>query len=877
MSAEARPADHTEESLMTMQNAVVGTMRASLRYPAFRCLAVGLAVSQLGDWLYNLALVAVVYQRTHSALWAGVTTAARVVPIVALGPLGGALADRFDRRRLMVACDLIRLALMVALALFALARLPMVLAPLIAAAATTAAAPYLPAVSAVTPRLVSDADLPGANAARSAITSVALIAGPALGGVLLLLGSPVLAFGVNAATFGLSALAVLAIPAGEAFRPGGSAQHRGGLLRGLADGAVALRSRPQLLRLVGANFMTTLTYGMQTVLLILVARRAGLGLHGYGYLFAAIGVGALAGTALGRRALRCPYPRAVLLTALAAVGLPMSLLAVVRWPAVAIVLVAVTGIGAVVVDILTETGLQRMLPSEVFGSAYGLGMTFCMGAIVLGSLIAPLLTSVLGGTGALIACGAAATGYALLSLRPQPSGAAQPRAIFRTRAVPDSTSPKEPLGWAGSTDRIAEAGREPMGAGGRASRAGSRLWRSPASIFGASAVALLAAFGAYGLAGHVSGRRGDGGVASLAVPSCSTAIAGVPTLTSVTSAASTTSGSPFGLVGTPDGRYVFVSIGNAVALLRTAGPLAPTFVRTIPASHANRGAALTHDGRFLVAAAGSGAVVINVAQAEQGVPGPVVGTLTSPDGKAAARVLISGNDQFAFVTLQNSAEVAVFNLGRAVSRGFSSSDFVGYVHVGQGPVAMASDGTWLYVTSLSGTLSIVSVSKAETSPASAVVGTVAAGCQPYDALLAGNQKVLWVTARGSDALLGFSTAMLRADPRHALIARVMVGEMPLGEIFVAGGSRIIIADSNLDGLPTATANLAVVNVPAALAGKPALLGYVPTGLVPRLLAILHGGKTLLVTDEKSHQIQAVAVADLLCPRPASAAHQPCGT
>ena len=102
-------------------------------------------MSQIGDWLYNLALVVLVYDRTHSALWAGVTTAARVVPIVVLGPLGGVLADRFDRRRIMIACDLARMGFMVLLAAVAAARLPIVLAPVIAAVATAAAAP-VPAV-----------------------------------------------------------------------------------------------------------------------------------------------------------------------------------------------------------------------------------------------------------------------------------------------------------------------------------------------------------------------------------------------------------------------------------------------------------------------------------------------------------------------------------------------------------------------------------------------------------------------------------------------------------------------------------------------------------------------------------------------------------
>jgi len=83
---------------MDTQKASSGTIRAALRYPVFRRLLAGLAVSQMGDWLYNLALIAMVYERTHSPLWAGVATAARVVPIVTLGPLGGVITDRFDRR-----------------------------------------------------------------------------------------------------------------------------------------------------------------------------------------------------------------------------------------------------------------------------------------------------------------------------------------------------------------------------------------------------------------------------------------------------------------------------------------------------------------------------------------------------------------------------------------------------------------------------------------------------------------------------------------------------------------------------------------------------------------------------------------------------------
>lgn len=74
-----------------------------------------------------------VYERTHSPAWAGITTAARIVPFVVVGPLGGVVADRFDRRRVMIACDLARMGLTLLLAGVAAARLPIVLAPLIAA------------------------------------------------------------------------------------------------------------------------------------------------------------------------------------------------------------------------------------------------------------------------------------------------------------------------------------------------------------------------------------------------------------------------------------------------------------------------------------------------------------------------------------------------------------------------------------------------------------------------------------------------------------------------------------------------------------------------------------------------------------------------
>jgi DNA-binding beta-propeller fold protein YncE len=115
---------------------------------------------------------------------------------------------------------------------------------------------------------------------------------------------------------------------------------------------------------------------------------------------------------------------------------------------------------------------------------------------------------------------------------------------------------------------------------------------------------------------------------------------------------------------------------------------------------------------------------------------------------------------------------------------------------------------------------------------------------------------------GSNALLGFAAARLRTDPVRALLARVQVGTAPGGLALVDGGRRIVVADSNRFDAAHATSSLAVVSVPAALAGQPALLGLVPAGGFPREMALEPGGRTLLVTCFTSGQVEAVDVASL---------------
>jgi MFS family permease len=402
-------------------------MRSALRHRGFRRLLAGLAVSQAGDWLYNVALLAFVYERTHSAGWLAATTAARVVPLVVLGPLGGVLADRFDRRVVMVVSDVARALLMLGLGVVALAGLPVVLAPVLAGLATAAAAPYPPAAAATTPRLVPDADLAGANAARAVVGMGAVAAGPVVGAVLLLAGPPSTAFLVNAVSFAHSGLAVLSLPAGAVFRPAGAGQRRG-IVADVVTGARALRAHPVAVRLVGADVVCSVVYGMQTVLLMLLTRELGYGDAGYGYVLAGLGVGGILGTALAGRADRSPRPRRVLVGALLVLAVPSALMAVTPWLAGLLVWAVVGGAGAVLVEVLCDTVLQRELDEEVFARAYGIALPVSIAGIAAGSLVAAPLVALVGLTGAIIATGLLAGGYAVVVTLPR-------RTAGRHRAV----------------------------------------------------------------------------------------------------------------------------------------------------------------------------------------------------------------------------------------------------------------------------------------------------------------------------------------------------------------------------------------------------------------------------------------------------------
>ena len=377
------------------------------RHRDLRLLLGALLVSATGSWAYNVALVAFVYERTGSLGWVAAAALARFVPMALVGPYAGVIAERFERIRVMATSDLVCLASQAGLALTAAFDGPVLLALALAVLTTVANSVYFPAVSATIPEIAGEDDLAAANALNATIEELVVIAGPALGGVLLALGSPELAFTVDALTFGVSALLVTRI--GMRSTPsdvteGGEV----GLAEQLLVGLVTIAESGAVAWLVAFCVAASFIYGTDVVLFVDVSQsKLGTGGDGFAYLFVGLGIGGmLAATWIDRLSRSGRLGRTVLL-GLIAYCAPTALLTVVHAPAVAFALQIVRGAGTIVVDVLAITALQRILAPDLIARVFGVFDSLTIGAIALGTLLTPVVVHLLGLDGALLAAGLA--------------------------------------------------------------------------------------------------------------------------------------------------------------------------------------------------------------------------------------------------------------------------------------------------------------------------------------------------------------------------------------------------------------------------------------------------------------------------------------
>jgi serine/threonine protein kinase/DNA-binding beta-propeller fold protein YncE len=422
--------------------------------------------------------------------------------------------------------------------------------------------------------------------------------------------------------------------------------------------------------------------------------------------------------------------------------------------------------------------------------------------------------------------------------------------------------------------------------GGDAS-AGSSRRKSTLAIIVAVAVVVVLVAGAAAVIGLTGKSDSSGGSGTqlhqvvLQPPDCIRAAAPGPQLhpfPAIRVPAGT--GGPFGVAVSADGKAVFAVTDSAVKVYRASDGTLTYTGKSYPVGSSARPATtavVTRDGRYLLVASDNGIKVLDAVAAEQGSGHAILGTLSVPGltkyGRAVG-VAVTPDDKYAFVSLQFRDEVGVFSLAMAIRERFRRGlqYYLGALNVGPQPVGltMSPDGETLYATAfrgnsaVPGTLSVVDVVRATSKDqlASAVISRVQTGCEPARVAVSADGKTVWVTARESNYLLGYSAAALRHHPADALIAKVQVGTQPIGVALVNGGKRIVVSDDNNTTTPPQAGTLAVVDTGAALRHKPALLGYIPAGLAPHELAVSPDGRFLYVSDYLGFELQLVSTGKL---------------
>ena len=302
-----RPSQHERDLQLTADDATdalvdadreyrPGTARAALRHKDFRNLYLGAFTSNIGSWMQNAVLGAYAFELTHSATFVGIIAFANLGPLLLFSMIGGALADQFDRRKLLIAVTIEQMAFAFALAWLTTAPDPSraVLVAFVLAIGT-AQAIYAPAYSAALPAMVGKEDLAGAIALNSTSMNGSRVIGPAIGGVLYHLVGVSWVFALNGLTY-IAVLGVLArvhLPAvvKNPDEPQG--------LRRIVGGVTAARQNQTIKRVLIAMCLFSF-FCLPFVVQMPVVAEANFAIQpdstSYGLLYACLGAGAVAGS-----------------------------------------------------------------------------------------------------------------------------------------------------------------------------------------------------------------------------------------------------------------------------------------------------------------------------------------------------------------------------------------------------------------------------------------------------------------------------------------------------------------------------------------------------------------------------------------------------
>ena len=395
-------------SAPTGARASLGLLR---RNPDFRRLYLAQLISFGGDWFMTVALFGLVDRLTGSAVFVALTITVPELAFFLLSPVGGALADRLDRRRLMIAADLARSALCLPLLLVDSPDTVWLVFVLLASISVFTAC-FEPASSAAIPNVVDPEDLAAANSLVGSAWGTMLAVGAALGGLVVTLFGRDAAFLGNSASFLVSAWLLLRVRRALSERREEHAEHPG-IVQATRETVAYARRDHRVLSLLGVKA----GFGLAAGVLVLIAVFATDVFHegdiGIGLLMASRGVGALIGPFLGR-AVAGPNDRrlftaiGIALTVFGGsymlMGLSPSLLV-----AAPIVLVAHLGGGAQWT--LSTYGLQVLTPDRIRGRIFAFDYALVTLSLGVSSFVAGWLADTLGPRPTVIGLGGVALAW----------------------------------------------------------------------------------------------------------------------------------------------------------------------------------------------------------------------------------------------------------------------------------------------------------------------------------------------------------------------------------------------------------------------------------------------------------------------------------
>lgn len=361
-------------------------------------------MSLVGDGITTIALAWQTYELTHSPMALSLVLLARSVPMLVLLLIGGAVSDRFPRRGVMLASDVVRGVTVGAIALLSAGGVLEVWHLVVLAAVFGAAdAFFQPAYSAIFPDVLPERLLVQANSLTSATRPVTLfLAGPALGGLLVGAVGSAAAFGADAATFAVSAACLLGM---RSRQPPGRGERK--ILAEIGEGLRFTRRTPWIwVTLVSAAVTILFVEGpFHVVLPFVVVERLGGGAGVFGLVSAAEGVGAVvAAVATGQWGV----PRRRVTTmyiAWSASCVFIGLIGVAPGVLVAVMFAALTGAGFQIGTVIWATMLQQLVPSRMLGRVTSLDWLVSFALAPLSFGLAGPVAGWIGGSATLLAGG----------------------------------------------------------------------------------------------------------------------------------------------------------------------------------------------------------------------------------------------------------------------------------------------------------------------------------------------------------------------------------------------------------------------------------------------------------------------------------------